>query len=40
MRYVDEIHDLKMVKKVGIQIWQGKRSLRHDGIAPCGFELP
>jgi hypothetical protein len=39
MDFVDEIH-VKMVKKVGIQIWLGKRSLRHDGVAPCGFELP
>jgi hypothetical protein len=38
--FVDEIQDLKMVKKMGIQIWVGKRSLRHDGIAPRGFELP
>jgi hypothetical protein len=37
---VDEIQDLKMVKKIGIQTWVGKKSLRHGGVAPYGFELP
>ncbi len=29
-----------MVKKIGIQTWVGKKSLRHGGVAPYGFELP
>jgi hypothetical protein len=38
--FVDDIHDIKMVKEMGIQTWVGKRSLKQNDATPYGSKIP
>lgn len=37
---MDEIHDIKMVKEMGIQTWVGKKSLKQNDATLYGSKIP
>ncbi len=37
---MDEIHNIKMVKEMGIQTWVGRKSLRQNDATLYGSKIP